>query len=66
MRRVFTFRKIYETAPPDIVRTLGPTQAEVERHFIAAALACGQHFADPDNFRAPLIRRSPKEFSTRS
>jgi hypothetical protein len=62
MRRVFTFRKIYEMAPPDIVRTLGLTEAEVERYLIAAALACGQHFADPDNFRAPLIHRSPKEF----
>jgi hypothetical protein len=62
MRRVFTFRKIYEMAPPDIVRTLGLTEAEVERYLIAATLACGQHFADPDNFRAPLIHRSPKEF----
>jgi hypothetical protein len=66
MRRVFTVRKIYEMAPPDIVRTVGLTEAEVERHLIAPALACGQHFADPDNARAPLIHRRPKEFSTRS
>jgi hypothetical protein len=65
MRRVFTLRKIYEMAPPDIVRTLGLTGAEVERHLIAA-LSCGQHFADPDNVRAPLIQRRPRELSTRS
>jgi hypothetical protein len=66
MRRVFTLLKIYEMATPDIVRTLGLAEAEVERHLIAAALVCGQHFADPDNARVPLIQRRPREFSTRS
>jgi hypothetical protein len=64
MRSVFTLRKVYETAPPDIARTLGLT--EVKRHLITAALACGRHFADPANARAPLIRRGPKEFPARS
>jgi DNA-directed RNA polymerase specialized sigma24 family protein len=65
MRRAFTLRKVYEMAPPDIAGTLGLTEAEVERHLITAALACGRHFADPANARAPLIR-SQEEFSTRS
>jgi len=39
-RRVFTLRKVYRLRPGDIALRLGLTDADVERHLIAAALAC--------------------------
>ena len=40
MRQVFTLRKVYGLAPPEIARRLGLTELDVERHLVAAALAC--------------------------
>jgi hypothetical protein len=51
MRRVFTLRKVYALHPRAIARLLQLSDAEVERHLIAAAQACGRHFPEP---QAPL------------
>jgi DNA-directed RNA polymerase specialized sigma24 family protein len=48
-RQVFTLRKVYGMRPPDIARRLGLTDAAVDRHLIAAALAvCDRQLAEPD------------------
>jgi DNA-directed RNA polymerase specialized sigma24 family protein len=44
-RRVFTLRKVYELASPEIARRLGLTESDVEHQLIQAALACSRHFA---------------------
>jgi DNA-directed RNA polymerase specialized sigma24 family protein len=46
-RRVLTLRKVYGLRPGAIAARLALTDAEVERHLIAAALACGRHFEEP-------------------
>jgi DNA-directed RNA polymerase specialized sigma24 family protein len=48
MRQVFTLRKVYGLAPPQIARRLGLTDAQVERHLIAAALAVSGLDSAPD------------------
>jgi DNA-directed RNA polymerase specialized sigma24 family protein len=53
-RRVFTLRKVYGLRPGEIAHRLGLTNAEVETHLIAAALAVSG--LDP-----PQIHRSPND-----
>jgi DNA-directed RNA polymerase specialized sigma24 family protein len=43
-RQVFTLRKVYGLRPRAIARRLHLSDADVERHLIAAARACGRHF----------------------
>ena len=57
-RQVFTLRKVYGLRPCDIARTLGLSAAEVERHLIAAALACGRHLASARDCGEPPEERA--------
>jgi DNA-directed RNA polymerase specialized sigma24 family protein len=47
-RHVFTLRKVYGLRPSDIAQVLNLTEHDIERHLIAAALACARHCFDPD------------------
>jgi DNA-directed RNA polymerase specialized sigma24 family protein len=58
-RQVFTLRKVYGLRPGAIAQALALTDAEVERHLIAAALACARHLFDPDRPDSELSAGDP-------